>query len=234
MNLRDLQARLLQDMKRSWAKTALLGVLLLVGLVFWLPPLFKSLIGNSDRSIVDTSAKTKVLSVRSSTPTKPDAAGVRGPASEEFSWTTAEEWLRSDPAAKSAEMGLVRQNPFRLDRDQFPPPILFESEPPRDADRSSVASVSTGTEASVDIKGAVLTSTIVSRARRAAMINDRLYSEGSLFKFDGQIFEVERILPNRVKLTQEGVVYYLTIPSRYEISRETTADLEHPRKKNGD
>ena len=218
MNLRDLQAQLVQDMKRSWGKTALLGALLIVGLVFWLPPLFKAPTGSPSRAGADSATKPAGISTASATKAKPDATAPRGqPATEEFSWKKADEWLQSDPVAKSAEMSLVRQNPFRIDRDQFSPPILFEPEPPPASDRPTTPLVAA--EPTNEIKGALLTSTIVSRTRRAALINDKLYNEGSQFKWDGQTFAVERILPDRVKLTQEGVVYYLTIPSRFEISR---------------
>lgn len=218
MNLRDLQGKLLHDMKRSWAKTALLGSLLVVGMVLWLPPLFKSIFGSSGQSTAVTPANPNVIATQPGAALKADAVSGRGQPTEGFSWTKADDWLRSDPAAKSAEMALVRKNPFRLDRDQFPPPILFEAEPPPVSDQPATGPLATVTPAA-DIKGAVLTSTIVSQTRRAALINDRLYNEGSQFQLEGQTFAVERIFPDRVKLTQEGVVYYLTIPSRYEINQ---------------
>ncbi|MBI5761571.1 MAG: hypothetical protein HZA46_23925 [Planctomycetales bacterium] len=220
MTLRDLQTQLIRDMKRSWAKTALLGSLLVVGMVFWLPPLFKGTTSSPGRSASEAAAKPTATAAPSSTKAKSDAATRRGqPATEEFSWKKADEWMESDPAAQSAEMAQVRQNPFRLDRDQFPPPILFATEPPPVSERPSATAALAAVEPVTEIKGALLTSTLVSPTRRAALINDRLYNEGSQFKLEGQTFAVERILPDRVKLTQEGVVYYLTIPSRFEISQ---------------
>ena len=92
--------------------------------------------------------------------------------------------------------------------------LIFDAVVPEEINHESMRELD-----AKEIKGALLTSTIVSSTRRAALINDRMYNEGSQFKFEGQTFAVERILPDRVKLTQEGVVYYLTIPSRFDISR---------------
>lgn len=217
MNLRDLHNNLLRDLKRSWAKSALLAVLLVVGMVLWLPPVIRTLSRGPERTSASTSATAVGTATQSATPIKPSGPEDRGQAQDLFSWTSADEWLRSDPAAKPAEMSLVRKNPFRFDRDQFAPPILFEAEPPPATDRPATGLLASAAS-TTDIKGAVLTSTIVSSNRRAALINDRMYNEGSEFKFEGQTFAVERIFSNRVKLTQEGVVYYLTIPSRYEIN----------------
>jgi hypothetical protein len=217
MSLRNLQEQLLRDLKRSWAKTALLGVLLVVGIVLWVPPIFRSTTGGSGRSPVALPVNSTGSAAKTVSQGKAEPANGRVQVTEVFSWTSADEWLRFDPAARPAEMSLVRKNPFKFDRDQFAPPILFEAEPPPVSEGTETG-VLASSNATPDIKGAVLTTTIVGLNRRAALINDRLYNEGSEFKLDGQTFAVERILPDRVRLSQEGVVYYLTIPSRYEIN----------------
>lgn len=206
MNLIALKNQLLHDLKASWQKTALLGVLFAVGLVFWLPPLLKSVRGNTTTPPPAAPATTPTTTVDA----QPVATGDVATKSPAFSWESAEKMMQTDPLVRSVEVAAIHGDPFHLDRDQFSPPILFEDEPVREV----VVTQLTPTTSDVTDK-LVLKSTIVGLKRRAAMINDKLYYEGRKIEVDGQTYVLSTVKPRRVTLTQGDTVIELTIPTSF-------------------
>ena len=79
MNLSKFFQQLARDMKASAAKTGVLGLLLLVGLYFWLPPLLSAFSGGTTATAATpdttaTSASSPAATVPSSSPVATDSA----------------------------------------------------------------------------------------------------------------------------------------------------------------
>lgn len=213
MNLIALKNQLLHDLKASWQKTALLGVLFAVGLVFWLPPLLKSVRGNPPTPPANAAVNPQTTTVDAQLATPVDGTKKE----TEFSWERAEKTMQTDPLVRSVEVAAIHGDPFHLDRDQFPPPVLFEDEPAREI------VITKATPTAMDLTDKlVLKSTIVGLKRRAAMINDKLYYEGRKIEVDGQTYTLTTVQPRRVILTQGETVFELTIPSAFGTENENS------------
>jgi hypothetical protein len=188
-----LKNQLLRDLKASWRKSALLAVLLVVGLIFWIPPLVRAV----RKSPIPPAAVPSVRTQAQPTVTRSDASTER--AGGTITWQTAERILETDPLVRSAEVAAIHSEPFRVDRDQFPPPILFaeepaESKPQPEKPSDLVAPI-----------GLVLKSTIVGVSRRAAYINTKLYFEGAEIRGEnGQVYRLKSVHPRKVVLDQDG------------------------------
>src|SRR5262249_26358228 len=70
-------------------------------------------------------------------------------------------------------------------------------------------------EATPEEAGFVLSSTLVGKARKTALINGRVYEEGSqIASAGGVVFRLTQVEPQRVVLEREGHVYPLEIKRR--------------------
>lgn len=213
MSIGTVKNQLLHDLKTSWKKTALLGVLLAVGMFFWLPQLVRAVAGNGH-------AKKPAVPVATTTPETavPKTTTISADASAEpaaFTWESGNSALDSDPLVRSVEVAAIHGDPFRLDRDQFPPPVLFESEP-KESKRPSAEPPKTFVADGKLSEKLVLKSTIVGVKRRAAFINNKLYLEGRKIEVDGQSFVLSAVHPRRVVVTQGGKAFELALPSTFE------------------
>lgn len=204
MKFQQLQQQLISDLKKSWQKSAILGVLLVIGLIVWLPPLFQD--AGTDTAIPAASAVAVV------DPSAADAAAEIESEAVVLGWqdihamvTSAERWTPED-------VRVLESDPFELDRDRFPPPILFASETdddPGSADRAA----STTAQVVQQPTGFVLKSTVMSPTRRAAYINNKLYFEGMQIKDNQSLWRIAQIQPRQVVLTSGDARYELKMPS---------------------
>lgn len=215
MNVSALKNQFLNDLKRSWQKTALLSVLLVVGLSFWIPQLLRAVTKKSGiakpAAVAAATPAVKTSTTPSQLPTVTVAAQA-APKKTEFSWERGEKLLQTDPLVRSVEVAALRGDPFRMDRDQFPPPILFEDEPVKATAASARVPVVSDTKLAEKL---VLKSTIVGRKRRAAFINDKLYYEGREIQVDGQKYLLSAVFPRKVQITQGTTVFELAIKSSF-------------------
>ena len=207
MNIAALKNQLLHDLKASWQKTAVLGVLFAVGCVFWLPPIVRAFTGGSATPSTTAAAIPSTAAATASSTPSPETTAKETP----FSWEQAEKVRGSSPLMQSANVAAIHGDPFRLDRDQFSPPIAFADEPVREVSLSSETDMDTTVTDKL-----ILKSTIVGVKRRAALINDKLYLEGRTITVEGQTYVLTSVQPRRVVLTQGETVFELTIPLRYE------------------
>lgn len=213
MSLQVLTNQLVTDLKASWQKTALLGVLLIVGCCFWLPQLSRALSGKKPRIEVAQAAPTATSSpLRSSSDITTVSA--EPAASQAFTWKRGQQLLQTDPLVRSAEVAAIQTDPFQVDIDQFPPPVLFEQEAA--PVRAPEAPVETAIVDSRLSEKLVLKSTILGRSRKAALINDKVYFVGRKIQVDGQVFLVSAIYPRRVLLKQGEDVFELVMPNAFE------------------
>jgi len=211
--------QLIRDLKASWQKTALLAVLVMVGLIFWIPPLVRAMAGSSASP---KAAKTAAAPAPTGNPQKAtETDGKPVP----FAWAWGQQLLETDPLVRSAEVAGIQSSPFQVDRAQFPPPVLFEEEPPAPKvtppTPSAPPPVSPAIANAAALQKLVLRSTIVGVNRRAAYINDRLYFEGREIQVDGKSFQITAVLPRKVLLSQGTATFELVLPNVYE---PTTSD----------
>jgi hypothetical protein len=251
--VKSLQKQFLHDLKASWPKTLLLAVLLVVGLFFWIPPLLRATV-SAPRASADASASTRASALMPANTTRPDAPRTTS-TSRSITWEKAEAVLASDPLVRSAEVAAIHGNPFQIAPDQFSPPILFaETEVAEETHTVNTASgagagktvnktnrapgqgppgrrtTTAKPEAAANVPdGLSLKSTILGEKRRAALINDKLYSEGSLIQVDGVSYILTVVRPREVELRKGEQTFLLTLPGATNIQVERAgAPVESP------
>jgi len=229
--LQSVTNQLIADMKRSWQKTAILAVLLLVGVYFWIPPLIRAF-QDGERS------KPEVATAAAAVGQPLPASAVGSPASAQeqvaqsvdaSSWQELAQRLKTDPLVQSVGAAAIHSDPFQMDRDQFSPPVLgiFEAEPEPSA---SHAQPDDATRITID--GLVLKSTIIGIKQRAAFINDRLYFEGNTVSWQGNDYLVTAIESRKVILTFEDKTFELSIVDEAlsrQIELQSRAAVTDPR-----
>ncbi|GDY07509.1 MAG: hypothetical protein DWI21_14005 [Planctomycetota bacterium] len=97
MDLSSISKQLVRDMKASASKTAVLALLLLVGLFFWVPPLLKAFSSGATSAMPPTCIDTKAL-------LKP---------------------LHEQPLLQPASAEEMPQKPVGLNEDLLPLPVLI-------------------------------------------------------------------------------------------------------------
>lgn|GEM_PF-817195 len=207
MRLQAFSDQLMRDLKASWQKTALLMVLLLVGLCFWLPPLFRLMSGGTGPTPTVAVVATPTVSVASPVSAAAPAAVSAAPSVPE--WQQRVAVLESDPLVQSVEVSAFRGNPFQLDWNQFSPPVLFEDD--RDSDVETRRRTASAAPARLP-SGLVLKSTIIGLNKRAALINSRLYHEGREVNINGDVYLLKAVMPRKVVLSRGDNVFELEIP----------------------
>lgn len=219
-----LWKQLLHDLKASWQKSAALGMLLLLGLYFWLPMLTRAFDTGSANAMA---APTPVPAGPLSSP--PPSAGPSGPAGGHaeaaekaaFDWQAASRAHEHDDLLQPAGRTDFDGDPFQVDPAQFPPPVLFaEVEPQRAVPRQDARSQA-DPRSEAGLSGVVLSSTIVSSSRRAALINSRLYLEGAQVRIDGHSYRLASVEPRRVILHDGTQAFELEIRMPFETDQPT-------------
>lgn len=222
MNVHTLKNQLIRDLKSSWQKTALLTMLFLVGLIFWIPQLLRAVTGKSGMAKGGAVAVAAPAPRPAELPTTTVAAAPDA-TKDEFTWERGQKLLQTDPLVRSVEVAALRGDPFRIDRDQFPPPLLFEEEPVKAQSAPSPQPPITDARLTEKL---ILKSTIVGLKRRAAFINNKLYYEGREIQVEGQTFLLSAVYPRKVLLTQGSTVFELSIPSSF--TSEAIGVQSHP------
>lgn len=222
MWLQAMRKQLVRDLKASWQKSALLGLLLLVGLWFWIPPLLRTVVGNGTEPAPASKPRVPaaVSEAESRRPSEPaeDAPLV-------YSWENVDELLERDPLVQSAEVADRHRDPFGVDPDQFPPPIAFAEEPKSSASWPAGADHPAPLAASDELQ---LKSTIVGEHRRAALINRKLYLEGSAIEVSGKTYVLAAVHPRKVLLQCGDETLELTMPTPYLEAESDDSATESP------
>lgn len=207
-----LTARLARDLKANGRKTATLGVLLLVGLYFWVPPLWRAVAGRASAAVATEAALP---------PPEVTPAAVPSPATpaapQAVTWHEAERLRAEDELFRSAGRTDIRANAFVFDAGFLPIDVEFGEEDPETtvAGAPGAGSNSAGgpTGAGPLSERAVLTlkSTLIGTNRRVAIINGRTYSEGAVIAAAGRTWTLLNIEPRRVLLDGDGGTLELRI-----------------------
>lgn len=206
--MKSFSQQLLHDLKVSWQKTLLLGLLLLVGLYFWIPPLYRAVRGTPGPAM--TPAKTSPAPIPQRPPVETEMSFAQSDAKEEtlHSWEQFDSLMHTDPLVQSVQMGAIQKNPFEVNRDQFSPPILFAEEP---VETEPVQVAKKEPEIKKLPEEIVLSTTIIGKYRKAAMINKKLYYEGKSFQYEDLTYVLERVADRSVLLRQGDQTFELKI-----------------------
>ena len=226
MASRSLKKQLIRDLQASWKKTALLGLLLCVGCYFWLPPIYRALTGRGKAAALPATAVVSASASRPPVEAETSFKSSSGESTGGPAWERLEKLGQTDPLIRSAEVAAIRSEPFLLNHDQFPPPVLFADEPIPMPVVAQVEPEETQSNLDNAPPGAnlILTSTLVGQQRRAAFINRRLYFEGAEMKIDGETYRLVSVAPRRAVIAYGAITFELKIPKAYSLEAETTAD----------
>lgn len=229
MTIQRLIKQLRREATANPKKAGVLGLLVLVALYFWFPVVTDWLNGTG------SSARRAASAAGSGSGTEEHHSGAEGAglaappfardngersagegtAGPAWRWEELASWRESDPRTAPLREWSLARDPFRRENRAA---ATVEQAPPQ-------AVAATATPESL---GLVLSGTIVSEERRAAVIGGRVYTEGNRVELvrDGEpiAFQLTRIGPRRVVLERQGEHYELVLPERgitgrFELSR---------------
>ncbi len=219
---KSLKAQFLKELKASPKKAAALGLLLLVGLYFWVPLAKKSLSGKSKplppTPVGAAAAGTPLAGAGTSAATTPAGAA----PSASLDWQTRARWL-DENVVPSGGPGWAGLNTDRLPlafgpltwvaipgRDPFREVRLASATLP--ADETAAEPTVTTPKLTAQSLGLHLTSTVVGPRQRSALINGRVYREGSEVPCEaGLTLVLAQIGPRRALLEYQDQAIELTI-----------------------
>jgi hypothetical protein len=192
--------RLRRDLTASAPKTAALGVLLAVGLYFWVPPLWRAVAGGDGATANAGAAQDVAASAIAAEPvaTRETADAAEAQAGM-LSWEEAERLRRTDELFRSAGRADVRGDAFEFDDEFLPLEVTFGEDAP-DADRLVPRPKRKAQAPAAPPSPLKLASTLVSGERRAAVINSKVYTEGETVTAAGQTWTLKNVEPRRVLL----------------------------------
>lgn len=197
--MKTFSEQLLHDLKVSWQKSLLLGLLFLVGCYFWIPPLYRAVRGTSAPVIAPAKANTEVIPQRPPVTTEMSFAESDSLDESRRSWKQFDSLMQSDPLVQSVQMGAIQKNPFKVNRDQFSPPILFADQPAQSSHDDEQKPKATVVALPDSL---VLKTTVIGKYRKAAIINNKMYFEGKTFEHEDVTYVLEQVATYNVILRQ--------------------------------
>jgi hypothetical protein len=203
MNFTAIKQQFLRDLKASAGKTALLAVLFLVGLCFWIPPLLKAFSSDASTasSTVSTNAPKPSVPTVSASTTSNSANAPTFPASRQLI-----QLLNEHPFLQPAMAAASRPRPFGIDADALPLPVLFAEE-----ELAPPPVVVPEVKPIERLDGLLLKSTLIGSTRRAAMINNRLYHEGEFVDWKTRRLRLEAVERKAVTLSDGNQSWQLIL-----------------------
>lgn len=202
MNIKRILRQLRREAIANPKKAAVLGLLVLVAMWFWLP-LLRGL-ATPDEQAPSGSITEPVVSAAKKDASAGVASATREPDSPQHPWHKLVEWMESDPRTSAAKVS-PRRDPF--------------AGPEKLATAVRVEDPAEESEATLTPEGLgmVLSSTLVGPRRRVALISGRSYREGEIVRQvkQGQefTFMLAEVHPRRVILERNGRQFKLEIPA---------------------
>lgn len=199
--------RFLREMKASPPKAGVLIVLTAVGMYFWIPPIWNAIAGSDDFAVADQSSEP--------IPDSPKSAESMPVSTTKkmLHWQELELARSSDPLFQSASPSEVKAGAFGVPRRRPPVASAVAQQPTEPGGEEPTAFAEPGEAeqerfAQVELEGVArqmtLRSTMIGPARRAAVINDRVYSEGDYFVVAGRRVRIQSVESRRVKVDVDG------------------------------
>jgi hypothetical protein len=203
MNFSAIKQQFLRDLKASAGKSALLAVLFLIGLCFWIPPLLKAF---SSESKTPPTAAPAMTSASSASTTA--SSNEPKPMTEMTSIGSQQliQLLGEHPFLQPAMAAVSRPRPFGIDADALPLPVLFAEE-----ELAEPPVVVPEVKPIERLDGLLLKSTLIGSARRAAMINNRLYHVGEFVDWKNRRLRLDTVERKAVTLSDGDERWRLTL-----------------------
>lgn len=209
-----LFTQLKNELKTNRKKAAILGVLLLVGFWFWIPRTVRMFGGKTkaaSAAVTPTVAASNKQNLNQSSQQK-NHTEIRSQSALLFDWKQVDTLLKNEPVFQSAEIAELPKHPFQVSSDQFPSPVLPVRKQPVSPSAQQVINNIKPQQRSLE--KLILKSTIVGRYHRAALINGRLYDEGTTLRYEKELYTVRTIAPQTVTLQQGDQTWVLKISPR--------------------
>lgn len=194
----DVWQRFQIEIKANGKKAGLLAGLILFGCCFWIPMLARAVKPNHASAAVANHIATTVPS-----PPTANSLNVSGPvpADSERFWSDLAKALSDDPMYHSADVESLSRDPFQGPGRVDPPAVAVVEEP----------KVAENPKVEPEPQTLLLSSTIISRTRKAALINGQLYQLGRRIQANGRSYLLAKIESHRVVLTSEEETIELTL-----------------------
>ncbi|TXT36365.1 MAG: Uncharacterized protein FD138_1000 [Planctomycetota bacterium] len=205
MNLSSISKQLVRDMKASAGKTVVLGVLLLVGLFFWVPPLLKAFSGGATAASTSTPSTTAAAASPTASATAPNSSE---PLKKLRDSKTIVKLLHEQSLWQPVSAEEMPQKPFGLNDELLPLPVLIAEDALAEPRPAAVKLAPTPVE---KLDGLVLKSTLVGPTRRVAIINSQLYREGQNVLWNDKQLRLESVNRKSVTLTDGSQSWQLTL-----------------------
>ena len=200
MNLKMIFKQLVRDMRASAGKTAVLGLLLMVGLFFWVPPLLKA--------FANGPAVTPPLATPAAANTSTPSPIAIDSGSKSRDSKTLRKLLHEQPLLQPVSADEMPPRPFELNDDLLPLPVLIAddslAEPPPPAAKLLAKPIE-------KLDGLILKSTLIGPSRRVAIINNQLFREGQSVPWNDRQLRLETVSRKSVTLTDGSQSWQLTL-----------------------
>jgi len=191
----ELWQRFKREAKANSKKAGLLAALFAFGCCFWVPMLAKAI--SPKRAGAATSHFAASAVPAAAIPNDVVLPPPSGADSSRF-WSSLETALAEDSMFQSADNDSSSRDPFHVEETPEPLPVLFAEEPPAKVESKPEQQSEQHFE---------LSSTIVGRSRRAALINGQVYHLGRKIEANGRSYSLTLIESHRVVLTSsEGTI----------------------------
>lgn len=217
MNLSPIFKQLVRDMKASAGKTAVLALLLLVGLFFWVPPLLKAFSSGATAAMPATSVDTKAAASGSTATVSTASPNSSESPKKSRDNKTLLKLLHEQPLLQPASAEEMPQKPFGFNEDLLPLPVLIAddalADPPAPAPKSAPKPIE-------KLDGLVLKSTLVGPSRRVAIINNQLFREGQSISWNDRQLLLESVSRKSVTLTDGSQSWQLTLKDSQDESKD--------------
>jgi hypothetical protein len=203
VNIERLSKQLINDFVTNPKKAILLGILIAVGLFFWLPAFWGWI--RKDTIVPESSAVAQTMVNASPTQTIAGENTIdnNGDKSRHYSWKASLKLMRNDPRTRPAGPLTITHDPFHVPKEEIVhSPTEDQAKPQEPISPASL--------------GMVLSSTLIGPNGAIARIGGKTYNRGQIVKVEkeGRHYEfiVTEIHDRRVQLETEGKSFQLTIP----------------------
>lgn len=205
MNPSRLAEQLRREARAHPKKAAVLGLLALVALWFWVPLVWGWLAAAEEAAATPVPRRVSpvVPAAPGAVAAQPDATPGRGERPN-YPWHQLVRWMDNDPRTSAVDPALGRRDPFRAAGVQ--PSKADSQDQPQEVSPALTA----------ENLSMVLSSTIVGLDRRVAQIDGKSYRQGEVVRLvrNGQPIQltVAEVYPRRVVLECQGRQFELAIP----------------------
>ncbi|MBN1396022.1 MAG: hypothetical protein JW959_13450 [Pirellulales bacterium] len=200
MKLGNITKRLRREAAANPKKAAILGILFVVSLYFWVPLVGGWLGGEETSTAAAPQSATAVAGPSSSAPSVAEKAENR------HSWRQIDRWRREDPRTTTSRQVVRTRDPF-----EFPKSEIAKTESAETTNPSN--RIVTPEDA-----GLSLSSTIIGPRSRMARINGKTYTIGQSIETTNEeaalkaVFKLTEVNPDGVVLESDSGRFELTLP----------------------